>query len=69
MIVWWILFGFRFQGASWQLPVFLHLLNQARETIWITPLRKPRPESLYPWRPDYTCVLAILPFTFQSRFL
>ncbi|MEQ2316117.1 hypothetical protein AMECASPLE_029465 [Ameca splendens] len=27
------------------------------------------PNSLYPWRPDYTHLLAILPFTFQFHFL
>ncbi|MED6261978.1 hypothetical protein ATANTOWER_012842 [Ataeniobius toweri] len=26
------------------------------------------PDSLYPWRPDYTHQLAILPFTFQFHF-
>ncbi|MED6234765.1 hypothetical protein ATANTOWER_000351 [Ataeniobius toweri] len=25
------------------------------------------PNSFYPWRPDCTCLLAIHPFTFQTR--
>ncbi|MEQ2308290.1 hypothetical protein AMECASPLE_026840 [Ameca splendens] len=38
--------GFHFQGPSWQLSVYIHLLNQAQV--------KPRfahldPDSLYPW--------------------
>ncbi|MEQ2281480.1 hypothetical protein AMECASPLE_030838 [Ameca splendens] len=27
------------------------------------------PDSLYPWRPDYTHLLAILPFTFLCHYL
>ncbi|MED6245237.1 hypothetical protein ATANTOWER_000522, partial [Ataeniobius toweri] len=27
------------------------------------------PDSLYPWRPDCTCLLAIHPFTFQIHLL
>ncbi|MED6233594.1 hypothetical protein ATANTOWER_013822 [Ataeniobius toweri] len=27
------------------------------------------PDSLYPWQPDYTHLLAILLFTFQFHFL
>ncbi|MED6256291.1 hypothetical protein ATANTOWER_023382, partial [Ataeniobius toweri] len=27
------------------------------------------PDSLYPWRPDCTHLLAILPFTFQYHFV
>ncbi|MED6261713.1 hypothetical protein ATANTOWER_008865, partial [Ataeniobius toweri] len=27
------------------------------------------PDSLYPWRPVYTYLLVILPFTFQFHFL